>query len=213
MSISTVPKGHIRYPHNTHNAAAIKTCMDALVTAVNAGAQVVNSLSADTDGRAMMETNYFNEATVDSKFAASSIDSDRLKPSTIDGTQVKVGAAANTIGIIDEMFIITVTDGSTVLTGQTLNATYGKIIADDVYFVKGPTTGGTSDAVQLYADAAGTASPVSSSLALNNVAEGGVVRTTSLLNTGFAAGAIFYVKRTSTTNNAGTMYIKAHRVA
>jgi hypothetical protein len=203
----------IRAPYNAQNSEDIKAWMDAVSTAGDAGTLAGNALSADAPGRAVMQTGYFTEAKATDAFAAAAISAALLKPSQIDGTQVKVGAAANTIGIISEEFIIAVTDGSTVQTGQTLNATYGKIIVDDVYFVKGPTTGGTTDAVQLFADAGGSTSPVSSSLALNTIAEGGVVRTTSLLNTAFNAGAIFYVKRTSTTNNAGTLYIKAHRVA
>ena len=212
MSVVTVAKRRIRYPHNATNTTKLKTCLDDLVTAANLGTLAGNALTADVTGRAAMATGYFNEATVTAKFAAGAITAAIIKPSTLDGTQVKVGAAANTVGIISEEFLITVTDGATVLAGQTLDATYGKIVVDDVYFIKGPTTGGTTDAVQLCTDSGGTTA-VSSSLALNNVAEGGVVRTMSLLNTTFAAGAIFYVKRTSTTNNAGTMVIKAHRVA
>jgi hypothetical protein len=202
----------LRAPYNAQNAEDLKAWTDAVSTAGDAGTLAGGALSADAPGRAVMATGYFTEAKATNAFAASAISAALLKPSQIDGTQVKVGAAANTIGIISELFIIAVTDGSTVQTGQTLNATYGKIIVDDVHFVKGATTGGATDAVQLCTDAGGT-TPVSSSLALNAIVEGGVVRTASLLNTAFAAGAIFYVKRTSTTNNAGTLYIKAHRVA
>jgi hypothetical protein len=117
------------------------------------------------------------------------------------------------VGILVEEFIITCADGADETTEKTtLDATYGKIVVEDVYFVKGSTTGGATDSVQLCTDAAGNV-PVSSALALNNVAEGGVVRTTSLLNTAFAAGAKFYVKRVKTTANNGTMYIRARRVA
>ena len=66
----------------------IKTAINALVTAVNAGAQVVNSLSADTDGRGMMATGYFSEATATAKFAAQAITGALLKNNTVTPTQL-----------------------------------------------------------------------------------------------------------------------------
>jgi phage-related tail protein len=240
MSIATVVKKAIFYPHNTANASAIKTCLDAIVTKVNAiTTGAAGFLTADADGRAVMASGYFDEATATAKFAAQAITGALLKnatvtatqlasnavetakildanvtqakiaPSALDATVVAVGAAANTLGFIPVCYQITVADGSTVLTGQTLDATYGKTVIDDVYFIKGGSTGSTTDAVQLCTDSGGTTA-VSSSLDLNTIAAGGVVRTTSLLNNTFAAGAIFYVKRTHTTDCSGTLVIKGH---
>jgi hypothetical protein len=71
MSIATVVKKRIRYPHNGANAAAIKTCLDAIVTKVNAiTTAAAGFLTADTDGRAVIETLYFDAATVADKFDA-----------------------------------------------------------------------------------------------------------------------------------------------
>jgi hypothetical protein len=229
MPRTHIAKRQLRFPLNSLNRDALyakladfDTSFDTYV-ATGTGLLQPNCLSADSNGQALMATGYFTEAVATSKFVAqaitgaliknATITATQLAPSILDGTQVKVGAPANTVGIIDESFFITVTNGSTIQTGQTLDATYGKIVVDDVYFIKGPTTGSTNDIVQLFADSNCTTSPVSSALALSGVLEGGVVRTTSLLNTAFAAGAIFYVKRTQTTNNAGTMVIVAHRVA
>ena len=130
----------------------------------------------------------------------------------INGKNVKLGAAGNTVGVVPVLHIITVADGSTVLDALTLDATYGKLTITDVWFRKGATTGGSTDAVQLCTDSGGSTA-VSSSLALNTIAEGGIVRTTSLLNNVFAAGAHLYVKRTSTTNNNGTLFVSGYRTA
>jgi hypothetical protein len=208
--------------------ATAKFAAGAIIgTKLKAGA-----LAADATGRALMAAGYFTEAQATSAFAAGAITGGLLKnlavdtaqlaavgvteakiaPSILTGKHMAVGAAGNTVGIVCEEFIITCADGTAEVTEKTtLDATYGKIVVEDVYFVKGATTGGTTDAVQLCTDAGGT-TPVSSVLALDGIAEGGVVRTTSLLNTAFAAGAKFYVKRVQTTNNGGTMYIRARRV-
>jgi hypothetical protein len=200
-------------------------------------------LTADGPGRALMADDFLDAATVARVVDAKAIDTGSIADSAIEALQLNadaveeakiknlavtegklavsiltgkhaaVGAAGNTVGILVEEFIITCADGADETTEKTtLDATYGKIVVEDVYFVKGSTTGGATDSVQLCTDAAGNV-PVSSALALNNVAEGGVVRTTSLLNTAFAAGAKFYVKRVKTTANNGTMYIRARRVA
>lgn len=131
---------------------------------------------------------------------------------TVDGVNVTLGATANTIGIPRVLHIITVADGSTVLTGQTLDATYGKLEITDVWVKKTTATGGSTDAVQLCTDSGGSTA-VSSSLALNAIAAGGIVRTTSLANTTFAAGAVFYVKRTHTTDCSCIMYVSGYRTA
>jgi hypothetical protein len=88
MTIAAVTQDQVSYPWDADRSADLKKTINDLVTAVNAGAQVVNSLSADTAGRAMMATGYFNEATVDSKFAAGAIDSDRIKSASILPTQL-----------------------------------------------------------------------------------------------------------------------------
>lgn len=169
--------------------------------------------AANATIRALFAAGLIDSATATSIIAAGAIPISKVAPSSIDGTQIKVGAAGNTVGILPELFIIDCADGAAAVTEKTtLDSTYGKIIVKDVYFVKGPTTGGATDSVQLCTDAGGT-TPVSSILALNGIVEGGVVRTTSLLNTTFAAGAKFYVKRVQTTNNAGTMMILAYRIA
>jgi hypothetical protein len=203
------------------------TTLDALVVA-SAG-----FLTADASGRAIPADDWLNAATVSRVVDAKAIDTGsiadsaiealqinaeavtepKVAPSILTGKHVAVGAASNTVGIISEGFIITCADGAAAVTEKTtLDATYGKIVIEDVWFVKGATTGGSTDSVQLCTDAGGT-TPVSSILALNTIAEGGVVRTASLLNTAFAAGAKLYVKRVQTTNNGGTMYIRARRVA
>lgn len=46
------------------------------------------ALSSDVTGRAMMAASYFNEATVDDKFAAGSIDGDRLKTAGVTELQL-----------------------------------------------------------------------------------------------------------------------------
>ena len=70
MPIAAVSKKQIEYPHNVANASAIRVLLEALRTAVNAGAQVVNSLSADSPGRGIIAAGYFDAATVALKFAA-----------------------------------------------------------------------------------------------------------------------------------------------
>jgi len=99
-----------------------------------------------------------------------------------------------------------------VLDAVTLDATYGKIQVQDVHVVKTGSTGGASDAVQLCTDSGGSTA-VSSALALNAVAAGGVVRTTSITNGAFAAGAHMYGEGAKTTDSSVTMYVKCYRVA
>lgn len=184
----------------------------------------IGYLSADATGRALMATGFFTEAKATDAFAAQAITGALLKNATVTDTQLAaswatgkhtaVAAAGNTVGAIANMFIVSVADGSTVLDALTLDATYGKIEVDDVFFIKNTVTGGATDAAQLCTDAGGT-TPVSTDLALNGIASGGVVRTATITkaNAVFAAGAHFYVKRTHTTDCGGTMYVLAHRVA
>ena len=131
-----------------------------------------------------------------------------------DGQSARLGAAGNVIGVNPVMHIVTVADGTTVLDALTLDATYGKLVVTDVVFQKNANTGGATDAVQLCTDSGGSTA-VSSSLALNTVASGGIVRTTvvTTANATFAAGAHFYVKRTHTTDCGGVLYVSGYRVA
>jgi hypothetical protein len=243
MAITKLTDQQIRAPYHRPHAEAIKTCTDALVDQVNATVEAeAGYLTADEAGRAVIADDYFDAATVArvvdakaitaasiadatitvtqlandaveaAKIKAANVTEPKIAPSILTAKHCAVGAAGATVGVIDSVFPIASGDGNTVLDALTLDATYGKIEIDDVWFKKGPTTGGASDAVQLCTDAGGT-TPITSSLALNGIAEGGIVRTTSLLNTSLAAGAHIYSKRTKTTNNAGTWYVKAHRVA
>lgn len=233
MAITSPGKHEIQYPFSPKYVLVLKDWYDDVTDTLNtAVADGAGFLTADADGRAVMAAGYFDEATATDKFAAQAITGALIKnlgvgtaqiaagavtepkmaASILTGKHVAVGAPGATVAIVDGVIIITVADGNTVLDAVTLDATYGKIEIDDVWFKKGATTGGTTDAVQLCTDSGGTTA-ITSSLALNTVAEGGIVRTTSLLNTAVAAGAHLYVKRTKTTNNSGTLYIKCHRVA
>ena len=51
-----------------------------------------DALAADATGRAIIQTDFFDEATVDDTFAAAAIDSDRLKdPQTFDPGRAAIG--------------------------------------------------------------------------------------------------------------------------
>jgi hypothetical protein len=243
MAITTLLKKVLSYPWDKTNATLEKTWVDAVTAQCNAiVAGEAGFMTADEAGRAIIVDDYFDAATVarvvdakaidtgsiaDGAIEALQIASDavttakildanvtqaKIAPSTLDATVVKVGATATGLGAIPVEYYIAVVDGSTVQTGQTLNATYGKTTITDIHFIKGGSTGGSTDAVQLCADSGGTTA-VSSSLALNNVAAGGIVRSTACTNNTFAAGAVFYVKRTHTTDCSGTMVIKGFLAA
>lgn len=109
---------------------------------------------------------------------------------------------------------IDVADGSTVLDALTLDATNGKMTVTKVWFQKNTVTGGTTDAVQLCTDAAGTTA-VTDSLALNTIASGVIVNATVITaaNAVFAAGAHLYVKRTHTTDCGGVLHVFGYRTA
>lgn len=104
---------------------------------------------------------------------------------------------------------LTIADGSTVVAAKTLDAKNGAFTVTDVHVIKTGSTGGSTDAVQLCTDSGGSTA-VSSSLALNGVAAGGLVRTTSITNAAFAAGAKLYVARTHTTDCSCTMVIRGY---
>jgi len=243
MSITAPAKKVLSYPWDKSNSTIEKAWVDDVTAKCNAiVAAEAGFLTADEAGRGIMADDYLDATTVarvvDAKAitAASIADATitvtqlannavetaiiknanvtqaKIAPSALDATVVKVGATANTLGAIPVEHYIAVTDGSTVQTAQTLNATYGKITITDVHFIKGGSTGGATDAVQLCTDSGGTTA-VTSSLALNSVAAGGIVRTTSITNGTFAAGAVFYVKRTHTTDCSGTMVIRGFLAA
>ena len=271
MSVTAPTKFQTQYPTNPANATALKAFHDAVTTAANAGTLTANALSADSTGRAVMATGYFNEATATAKFAAGAIvgtllkagalaadatgralmatgyfteakatdafaaqaiTSAIIKDANVTATQLGAGAvtepkmsatiltgkhmattaAGNTVPSPILEFIITVADGSTVLDAVTVDATYGKFQIQDVHVIKTGSTGSTTDAVQLCTDSGGTTA-ISSSLALNTVAAGGVVRTTSITNATINAGAHLYVKRTKTTDCSVTMLVKGYRIA
>lgn len=109
--------------------------------------------------------------------------------------------------------VFAVADGSTVLSAFTLPTDWGKMQILDVWVIKTTATGGTTDAVQLCADAAGS-NAISSSLALNTVAAGSVVRTTVVAPAyaTIAKGGTLYVKRTHTTDCSVSMVIAARQV-
>jgi hypothetical protein len=191
-------------------------------------------LTADGPGRALMADDFLDAATVarvvdakaidtgsiaDSAIEALQIDAaavtePKVAPSILTGKHVAVGAAGATTGIVPNLFVIAVPDGNTVLDALTLNATYGKIQIVDAWYQKNTVTGGAADAVQVTIDAGG-ADPVTSSLALNAIETGGIVRATQIIaaKAAFAAGAHIYVKRTKTTDNGGTLFLTAYRVA
>jgi hypothetical protein len=201
-------------------------------------------LTADGSGRALMAANFFDEATATDKFADQAITAAKIKNATLTVTQlandaveaakiknlavtegklavsiltgkhIAVGAAGATVGILPELFVIAVADGNTVLDALTLDATYGKLTIANAWYQKNTTTGGASDAVQICTDAGGTTA-ASGSIALNNIASGGIVNAPNIItaNATFAAGAHIYVKRTKTTDNGGVLYILAYRVA
>jgi hypothetical protein len=68
MTVATVTNKQLSYPWDKSNAAALKTLLDALVTAANLGTLAGDALSADETGRAAMENDYFDAATVAAKF-------------------------------------------------------------------------------------------------------------------------------------------------
>jgi hypothetical protein len=88
MTIATVTNKVLSYPWDKTNAGLLKTMFDAIVAAINAGAQVANSLSADATGRAMMQTGYFTEAKATDAFAAQAITGALLKTNTVTPTQL-----------------------------------------------------------------------------------------------------------------------------
>src|SRR3990167_641754 len=60
-------------------------------------------VSADVTGRALLAANVFDEATVDAKFAAGSIDgSDRLKVASVGADRLAGGIVVSTGGTIAE---------------------------------------------------------------------------------------------------------------
>lgn len=70
MTIAAITTDEVEYSQDFTNATAVATAINALITAVNAGTQVVNSLSADGPGRGIIAAGYFDAATVALKFAA-----------------------------------------------------------------------------------------------------------------------------------------------
>jgi hypothetical protein len=233
MSITAPAKDVIAHPYTAYKATLTKAWVDAITAAMNtASTNGAGFLTADAAGRAVPADDWLDAATIARVVDAKAITGASIADLTVDTLQIKgvavtepklapsiltakhcaVGAAGATVAIIDGLIPITVGHGSTVLDAVTLDATYGKVEIDDVWFKKGTTTGSTTDAVQLCTDAGGTTA-ISSSLALNTIAAGGIVRTTSLTNTAVAAGAHLYVKRTATTANNGILYVKCHRIA
>jgi hypothetical protein len=57
------------------------------------------AFSADASGRAKIATAFFDETTVDLKFAAAAIDGDRLKSGGVTGTQLSVTAATKAVAV------------------------------------------------------------------------------------------------------------------
>lgn len=132
MPITTVTIHDLsRQIQNKLARARIKTCTDALVTAVNAGAQVVNSLSADTDGRAMMAANYFDATTAAAKFAAASIPLSKLATTVAPATRSGAGAIDST----KKLTLFTSTGAGNALT--LADGTYAGQVAVVFHSVKG----------------------------------------------------------------------------
>jgi hypothetical protein len=63
-------KNDIYRGHNKKAYTRLRTLVNAMAAAINAGAQVVNSLTADAPGRGVIQAGYFDAATVALKFAA-----------------------------------------------------------------------------------------------------------------------------------------------
>jgi hypothetical protein len=99
MTVTATSKAQIQYPWNPYNATAIKTWVDAVTAIVN-GTLPAAMLSADTEGRAAMQTGYFNEATATDKFAAAAIVGTLLKAGALAATTQ--GRALMATGYFDE---------------------------------------------------------------------------------------------------------------
>jgi hypothetical protein len=92
MPLTKLTLPQVEYPYTRQHGTAVKVLLDAIVDAYN-NTYAGHTLTADTDGRASMAANFFNEATATAKFVAGSITSGLLKA----GAVVTAAIAANAV--------------------------------------------------------------------------------------------------------------------
>lgn len=179
MTIATVAKKLLSYPWDKTNSGAIKTWVDAVTTAANAGTLTANALSADSPGRSVMATGFFNAAKALDAFASLAIVGASIANNTLTGGKVAVTAAGNTVPGVEVMYVITVPDGSTGNVDTTVDATVGKFTVTGVTVLKNAAAGGSSDTIQV---ANGTVSTPITEAMSNNVAANVSTRSATILS-------------------------------
>jgi hypothetical protein len=181
---------------------------DLSMSALGAFTIAAGALAASVAGRAKMADSFFNEATVDSKFEAGAIDSDRVKPASLVGTQAAVVAEGNVIGGIPVVHIVDVPDAATGDVDVTLTH---KTRVLDVEVVKTGGAGAASNTITVK----NGATAITNDLDMN-VADKTVVRAGTIDDAQWdiaAAGTLRVSRAKSGGNAACKVIVRGVRVA
>lgn len=214
MTIATVAKKLLSYPWDKTNSGAIKTWVDAVTTAANAGTLTANALSADSPGRSVMATGFFNAAKALDAFASLAIVGASIANNTLTGGKVAVTAAGNTVPGVEVTYVITVPDGSTGNVDTTVDATVGKFTVTGVTVLKNAAAGGSSDTIQV---ANGTVSTPITEAMSNNVAANVSTRSATILSANAvvsSAAALRVIRTKASAADVGcTVIVRGYKTA
>lgn len=163
-------------------------------------------LTADSAGRAVMADGYLDEATVDAKVVAGAIDSDRLKPASVVGTQLATLANAAVILGVPGIIRIDIVDASA---DTDVVMTHKVRVLDAWFRSSGIAAHAANDTVQLKNGANAITDAVAKTATVNSVKRASTISPTY---EEIAAGGTLRVTAVKDTNVAGTMYVLAVRV-
>jgi hypothetical protein len=211
------------------------TLVNALVTKCNAiTTGAAGFLTADASGRSVMASSYFDlPATTDAKFAAGSLNGSRIANlgigtaqlaanavtaakianSVIDGTQILVATAGNTVPAIPVEYIITIPDGATGSVDTTVDASVGKITITSVTCLKDTAAGAGDGTIQVKN---GTTNAITDAMAIGGAAASAVVRAATIVSTYavVTSAAALRVTRTKSSGTVGcTVIVHGYRTA
>lgn len=175
---------------------------------VSTGAIDAGALSADTAGRAIVASGYFNAATVDDKFATDSIGEDRLTANELTGRAVANAANANAIGAIPVLHRIDVPAGAT---GDVDTVLTHKTRVCEAWLVKTTGAGGGAGTIQVK----NGATAITDAMSIN-IADTTIARALTIDDAAHeiaAAGTLRITRtRSASTNEACTVYVLGARV-
>ena len=219
MARTNITKQQVGYPWESKHNAALKaklddhdTTLDALVLAGSA-LLVADGITANAAGRLAFQSGVFDLTTATRIFAAASIPASKLVVSSLDGTQVAVTAAGNTVPAIRVAFIITIPDGTTGSVDTTVDASYGKIVITDIHCIKDTSAGAGDGTIQVKN---GTTNAITDAMAIGGAAANAVVRAATIVSTysTVSSAAALRVTRTKSSGTVGcTVMVSGYRVA